>query len=189
VELPGTQREADALKRRFAGAAVYTKKEAQERVVKEKASGYRYLHLASHAFFNDGAPLLSSVVLANPPPGSEDDGFLTAREIFDLDLSATDLVVLSACNTARGEKRSGEGVIGLTWALFVAGAPTQVLSQWAVDDASTATLMERFYAKLSQPQAGKGEALRAAALSLRRDRKHAHPYYWAPFILVGDWRR
>ena len=189
VELPGTQREADALERRFPRAAVYTKKEAQERVVKEKAAGYRYLHLASHAFFNDAAPLLSSVVLAEPLPGSGDDGFLTAREIFELDLSAADLVVLSACNTARGEKRSGEGVIGLTWALFVAGAPTQVLSQWAVDDASTATLMQRFYAEVSRGKLGKGEALRAAALSLRRDRKHTHPYYWAPFIVVGDWRR
>ena len=189
VGLPGTQREANALERRFPRAAVYTGTKAQEQIVKEKAAGYRYVHLASHAFFNDAAPLLSSVVLANPPPGSGDDGFLTAREIFDLDLSAADLVVLSACNTARGEKRSGEGVIGLTWALFVAGAPTQVLSQWSVNDASTATLMERFYAKLSHPQTGKGEALRAAALSLRRDRKHAHPYYWAPFILVGDWRR
>jgi CHAT domain-containing protein len=97
------------------------------------------------------------------------------------------MVVLSACNTARGEKKSGEGIVGLTWALFVAGAPTQVLSQWAVNDASTATLMERFYRKVSRSEA-KGASLRSAALSLLKDTKHAHPYYWAPFILVGDWR-
>jgi CHAT domain-containing protein len=134
--------------------------------------------------------LLSSVVLASPPAGSPEDGFLTAREIFDLDLSAAEMVVLSACNTARGEKRSGEGIVGLTWALFVAGAPTQVLSQWAVDDASTATLMQRFYANLTgQGQTAKGAALRRAALTLLRDGgRHRHPYYWAPFVLIGDWR-
>ena len=189
VNLPGTQREADALKHDFPTAAVYTRQQAQETIVKQKAAGYRYLHLASHAFFNDAAPLLSSIVLANPPAGSTEDGFLTAREIFDLHLSA-DMVVLSACNTARGEKRSGEGIVGLTWALFVAGAPTQVLSQWAVNDASTATLMERFYAGVAK-KAAKGASLRQAALALladKKDRRHAHPYYWAPFILVGDWR-
>jgi CHAT domain-containing protein len=145
--------------------------------------------LASHAFFNDAAPLLSSVVLASPPAGSNEDGFLTAREIFDMDLSAAEMVVLSACNTARGQKRSGEGIIGLTWALFVAGAPTQVLSQWAVDDASTATLMGRFYQNLAWGRAAKGQALRQAALSLLQNKRHRHPYYWAPFVLMGDWRR
>ncbi len=187
--LPGTQREANALSRRFPGGAIYTGKEAQEQLFKEKAAGFRYIHLASHAFLNDDAPLLSSIVLANPPPGSPEDGFLTAREIFDLDLSAADLVVLSACNTARGRTPTGEGLVGLTWALFVAGAPTQVVSQWSVDDSSTATLMERFYAGLSRGRFGKGAVLRSAALSIMRDGKHGHPYYWAPFILIGAWRR
>jgi CHAT domain-containing protein/Flp pilus assembly protein TadD len=188
VPLPGTQEEADLLKQGFKDAAIYTQEQAQEALAKREAGKYRYVHLASHAFFNDAAPLLSSVVLAQPPQGSPEDGFLTAREIFELNLSA-DLVVLSACNTARGERKSGEGVVGLTWALFVAGAPTQVLSQWAVEDASTARLMQRFYAGLAPGQAGKGAALRAAALSLGKERRHAHPYYWAPFVLVGDWRK
>jgi CHAT domain-containing protein len=185
--LPGTEWEAQAIHRDFSDAKVYTGKEAQEVVVKREAGKYRYLHFATHGFFNDAAPLMSSIVLAEPAPGSEEDGFLTAREVFDLDLSA-DMVVLSACNTGRGEKRSGEGIVGMTWALFVAGAPTQVVSQWSVDDASTATLMERFYGGIKRGEA-KGLALRAAALSLRKDGKHAHPYYWAPFILVGDWRK
>jgi CHAT domain-containing protein len=185
-----TEREATALRSDFKNAAIYIGEAAQETIVKREASKYRYVHLASHAFFNDAAPLLSSIVLANPPEGSDEDGFLTAREIFDLNLSAADMVVLSACNTGRGEKRSGEGIVGLTWALFVAGAPTQVLSQWAVDDASTATLMQRFYAALIGGRAGHGKAraLRAAELSLLRDGKHRHPYYWAPFLLMGDWR-
>jgi CHAT domain-containing protein/Tfp pilus assembly protein PilF len=186
TRLPGTQREADTLKQDFPGASVYTGKEAQEGTAKQEGGKYRYLHFATHGFFNDAAPLMSAIVLALPPRESEEDGFLTAREVFDLDLSA-EMVVLSACNTGRGEKRSGEGMVGMTWALFVAGAPTQVVSQWSVDDASTATLMERFYSGIKRGEA-KGAALRQAALSLRKDGQHAHPYYWAPFVLVGDWR-
>lgn len=183
--LPGTQREVDMLHKAIPDAAIYTGAAAQEAIVKQTAGEYRYVHIASHAFFNDASPLLSSIVLAQPVPGSKDDGFLTARELFDMNLQA-DMVVLSACNTAQGDKRSGEGIIGLTWALFVAGTPTQVVSQWAVDDASTATLMGDFYSHLAQ---GKGAALRAAELTLLNDGKHAHPYYWAPFILMGDWRK
>src|SRR5262249_26475397 len=141
-----------------------TGNKAQEAVVKAQASRYRYLHFATHGFLNDVSPLLSSIVLAQPPAGSSDDGFLTAREIFGLNLNA-EMTVLSACNTGRGEARSGEGIIGLTWALFVAGCPTQVASQWSVDDLSTARLMARFYTRLKAGQ-GKGNALRRAALSL-----------------------
>ena len=185
VDLPGTQREADALAKRFPSATIYTRAKAQESIVKQEVSKFQRIHLASHAFVNDASPLLSSVVLANPTLGSGDDGFLTAREIFDLDLSGVEMVVLSACNTARGAKQGGEGVMGLTWALFAAGCPTQVLSQWAVDDSSTATLMTRFYDGLAKG-ASKGESLRQAASSLRKTGKYAHPYFWAPFILVGD---
>ncbi|WP_394796958.1 CHAT domain-containing protein [Armatimonas sp.] len=185
MDLPGTQREADALTKRFPKSTVYTRSKAQESVVKATASQFQRIHLASHAFVNDAAPLLSSIVLANPTPSSGDDGFLTAREIFDLDLSRIELVVLSACNTARGQTQGGEGVIGLTWALFAAGCPTQVLSQWAVDDSSTATLMTRFYAGLAKGT-GKSAALQQAARHVRREPSHSHPYYWAPFVLIGD---
>jgi CHAT domain-containing protein len=183
--LPGTQREADALAKDFSDASIYTGKQAQEATFKQEAGKFRYLHLATHGFFNDATPLWSSIVLAQPGDDKE-DGFLTAREIFDLNLSA-EMVVLSACNTARGEKVGGEGVVGLTWALFAAGCPTQVVSQWSVDDASTAALMERFYGGVKSGQA-KGKALRGAGLSLLKDGQHSHPYYWAPFVLVGDWR-
>ena len=187
IALPGTQREANALKRLFPSATLMTGKAAQEDKAKSEASQYKYLHFATHGFFNNASPMLSSLVLAQPSSGSKDDGFLTAREIFELDLLA-EMVVLSACNTARGVQRTGDGVIGLTWALFVAGCPTQVVSQWAVDDASTATLMTSFYGNLAKGKMGKGAALRQASLSLMSSPKHAHPYYWAPFILMGDWR-
>ncbi len=184
--LPGTQWEASAIRADFPSALIHTGMQAQEATAKRQAGQFRYLHFATHSVFNDAAPMMSSIVLADPGAASPEDGLLTAREIFDLNWPA-ELVVLSACNTARGEQRSGEGIVGLTWALFVAGAPTQVLSQWAVADASTAQLMKSFYANLKTGRA-KGEALRGASLSLMKDGKHAHPFYWAPFVLIGDWR-
>jgi CHAT domain-containing protein/Tfp pilus assembly protein PilF len=186
ASLPGTQQEADALAKLFPDAAIFTGDKAQEAVVKSEGGKYRYLHFATHGFCNDADPMLSAIVLAAPPKDSHDDGFLTAREIAELKLNA-ELVVLSACNTARGEERSGEGVIGLSWALLVAGCPSEVVSQWSVDDASTATLMADFYVRLKAGE-GKGTALAAAAGQLRSGAKYRHPYYWAPFILIGDWR-
>jgi len=186
VPLPGTQREADALKKSLGDVRVASGMDAQEATVKAEAARNRVLHFATHGFFNDGSPLSSCLVLAKPRDAGE-DGFLTAREIFALDLSGVEMTVLSACNTGRGEKRRGEGVIGLTWALFAAGCPTQVLSQWAVNDTSTAMLMERFYQRISAGEA-KSSALRDAALSLSHDAETSHPYYWAPFVLYGDWR-
>jgi CHAT domain-containing protein/tetratricopeptide (TPR) repeat protein len=195
--LPGTQLEADAIKKSFPGSKIFTGDKAQEAIVKQHAGNYSILHFATHGLFNEYAPLESGIVLAAPPSSlrvqappeqaaAEEDGLLRAREIFDLNLNA-DLVVLSACDTGRGQKQSGEGVVGLSWALFVAGAPTQVLSQWAVADQSTAQLMESFYSNLEAKKA-KGVALRAASLALMKDGKHSHPFYWAPFVLLGDWR-
>jgi CHAT domain-containing protein/tetratricopeptide (TPR) repeat protein len=186
--LPATQQEADALQKIFSDANIQTGKAALKSLVQQEGGRYRYLHLATHGFYNDAAPLLSCIALAQSSPGDTESVFLTAREIFDMTLSA-ELVVLSACETGRGEKRSGEGIMGLTWALFVAGAPAQVVSQWNVNDVGTATLMEAFYAGLKRGQP-KETALRAAALSLLNgsDPHYRHPYYWAPFFLMGDWR-
>lgn len=186
--LSGTQREADALLKLFPDAKLLTGTRAQESTFKARAGNYRYLHLATHGFVNDGSPLLSCVVLAKPSGTPTEDGFLTAREIYGLNLNA-EMTVLSACNTARGENRTGEGVIGLTWALFVAGCPTQVVSQWAVDDASTAMLMARFYENVRVRKMGKAQALQEAESWLRgQGAKYSHPYYWAPFVLNGAWQ-
>jgi CHAT domain-containing protein/Tfp pilus assembly protein PilF len=186
--LPGTQREADVLKKLFPNAMVLTGDKAQEGVFKEKAGSYRYLHLATHGFVNDSSPLLSSVILAKPSSETMEDGFLTAREIYGLNLNA-EMTVLSACNTARGENRTGEGVVGLTWALFVAGCPTQVVSQWAVDDKSTALLMSRFYENLKVRSMAKAASLKEAEVWLQKQNaKYRHPYYWAPFVLNGAWK-
>ena len=107
-------------------------------------------------------------------------------EVMKLDLKA-DLVVLSACETARGKVGNGEGMIGLSWAFFVAGAPATVASQWSVDAASTTELMVGFHRNLERHK-GKAESLRQAMLKLLNGKKYNHPFYWAGFVVVGDGR-
>ena len=106
-----------------------------------------------------------------------------------LDLHA-DLAVLSACQTARGQVGSGEGLIGMSWALFIAGTSTTVASQWKVDSASTARLMIDFHRNLQSEsgssQASPAEALRRAAIKLMADPKYRHPFFWSGFVVVGN---
>jgi len=129
--------------------------------------------------------LQSGLLLAEPAADTGEDGILTARELMELALSA-EMVVLSACETARGQARPGEGAIGMVWALTVSGVPTQVLSQWKVSDESTVMLMSHYYKALRAGQSP-AAALREAALALRQQKRFQHPYYWAPFICISSW--
>jgi CHAT domain-containing protein len=160
---------------------------AREETFKATASKYSVLHFASHGVLDDVNPLYSRLLLAT---GSEtDDGFLEAREIMKLDLHA-DLAVLSACQTGRGRFGSGEGLIGMSWALFIAGTSTTVASQWKVDSASTTRLMIDFHRNLQSEkgpsQANPAEALRRAAIKLMADPKYRHPFFWSGFVVVGN---
>jgi CHAT domain-containing protein len=120
---------------------------------------------------------------------TENDGLLHAREIIDLDLDA-DLAVLSACETVNGRISPGEGVIGMSWAFFVAGARSVVVSHWRVNSGSTARLMENFYHAMARQSdlngRNKSQAIREASLGLLRDRRCRHPFYWAGFVLVSS---
>ena len=186
--LPGTRAEAEAIAKSFPDTVTLTGLNATETNLRKSLVGARYLHIATHGFFNDAAPLLSSLVLAEPAQVTlADDGLLTAREIIDLNLSRTEMTVLSACSTGRGEDKNGEGMVGLTWSLFAAGCPAQVVSQWAVNDTATATLMTQFYTELKAGKS-KGDSLREAALTLAHNPRTSHPYYWASFVLFGDAR-
>jgi CHAT domain-containing protein len=148
--------------------------------------------------------LLSGLALAGanrePKPG-EDDGILTALEVAELDLRKVDLAVLSACETGLGETAGGEGLLGLQRAFQVSGARTVVASLWKVDDKWTRSLMERFYENLWQKKMTKLQALREAQRWVMREAPRrgldfledkplrvAPPYYWAAFVLSGDWR-
>jgi CHAT domain-containing protein/lipopolysaccharide biosynthesis regulator YciM len=165
---------------------VYVGAAALEERFKAEAGAYRVLHLATHGILDDRSPMYSHLLLSQAGGSEKEDGLLEAWEIMNLDLKA-DLAVLSACETARGRVGAGEGVIGLSWALFVAGVPTTVVSQWKVLDVSTQELMVEFHRQLkTKPAQGKAEALRQAALKVMKSQRH--PFHWAGFILVGDGR-
>lgn len=135
------------------------------------------------------SPLLrSGLALAGANRGSRDgdDGLLTALEAAGLDLWGTKLVVLAACDTGVGEVRNGDGVYGLRRALVLAGAESQIISLWPVSDRGTRDLMVGFYQRLLDAQ-GRGAALRQVQLQMLRGTQHTHPYYWASFILSGQW--
>src|SRR5207245_9104544 len=121
------------------------------------------------------SPMYSRLIMARAENDPTDDGLLEAREVMQLTLHA-DLVVLSACQTARGRIGAGEGIIGMSWAFFVAGVPTMVASQWKVDSASTAKLMIDFHKRLKEETPTKprtkASALQQAALTLMKDQRY-----------------
>jgi CHAT domain-containing protein/tetratricopeptide (TPR) repeat protein len=149
---------------------------------------YRIVHLATHAFADTERPELSGLVLSLRNAGGEaEDGVLRLHDIYGLELGA-DLVVLSACQTALGKEIRGEGVVGLTRGFMYAGARTVVASLWSSPDVATSELMTRFYRHLLKEDRAPSDALRAAQLSLARTARWRSPYYWAGFIVQGDWR-
>lgn len=167
---------------------VYVRDDARESVLKERIASrsYRFLHLATHGLIDEEEPDFSSIVLTTTDDDGQ-DGFLLAAEIFNLELDV-DLVVLSACETGLGQMIKGEGIVGLTRAFMYAGAPSLVVSLWKVADESTSQLMELFYNAMVQQNASKVKALRDAKLQLISVEELAHPFHWAPFVLVGDWK-
>jgi CHAT domain-containing protein len=167
---------------------IYLRNKATEENLKQKndLDKFNYIHFATHGFINEDKPDLSSLVLTSGKNSGE-DGFLQAAEIFKLKLNP-ELVVLSACQTGLGKLVRGEGIVGLTRAFMYAGAPSVLVSLWSVSDMSTATLMGAFYKNLIKNKLSKTDALRQAQLTLISDPTYSHPFYWAPFILIGDWR-
>jgi CHAT domain-containing protein len=154
----------------------------------DELSHYRVVHFAAHGLLNDKHPELSGIVLSLlDRQGKEQDGFLTLADVFRMNLTA-DLVVLSACGTALGREVRGEGLIGLTRGFMYAGAARVVASLWNVDDAATADLMAHFYKRLLKDGQRPAEALRWAQAEMREQKRWRHPYYWAAFVLQGEWR-
>jgi CHAT domain-containing protein/tetratricopeptide (TPR) repeat protein len=165
---------------------LHLRRDAREELAKAEAPGFAVLHFATHGIFDDQNALSSRLVFS-PPRSSTEDGFLEAREIMQLKLHA-DVAVLSACETARGRIGAGEGVIGMSWALFVAGCPTTIVSQWKVSSASTTDLMIELHRALLASDRGSrstAQALRRAALAVRAKPAYRHPFYWSPFVAVG----
>ena len=149
---------------------------------------YQIIHFATHSLLNNQHPQLSGIVLSLvDEQGHPQDGFLRLYEIFNLKLAA-DLVVLSACQTALGKEIKGEGLVGLTRGFMYAGAPRVVASLWKVSDKATAELMKRFYEKMLKDRMRPAAALRAAQVSMLKEKQWEAAYYWAGFVLQGEWR-
>ena len=203
LDLPASVVEAEFVAQQFSGATLLLEDAATEAAVRAVIPTVPLVHFATHGILDEAMPLNSSLLLAG---GDE----LTVYELMLLRLQAR-LVVLSACSTGQGETTGGDDVLGLTRALLAAGAEAAVVSLWPVDDAATALFMQAFYARLARGQAPR-QALREAQVVLRsmtmseieaRTRGHRrspkpaaahipadeggfrHPYFWAPFVLVG----
>ena len=150
-------------------------------------SQYRMIHFATHGLLNSENPELSGVVLSLvDSQGNPQNGFLGLRQVYNLKLPAQ-LVVLSACQTGLGKEIQGEGLVGLTRGFMYAGTPRVVASLWSVNDAATAELMKRFYQNMLQKKLTQAAALRSAQVELWQQQQIGAPYYWAAFVLQGDW--
>jgi len=170
--IPEAAAEALAVAGRFPDAEVRVGEEATLSVLRGEVAGRGALHLACHGLFRSDNPMFSSLKLH--------DGWLTAADAVSLDLDGT-LVALSACESGRSEVIGGDETLGLTRAFLGAGAAALAVSLWLVQDETTAELMTRWYERMRN---GEGRAsLRAAQLELKE--RHSHPYYWAPFVLIG----
>ncbi|MBK8575454.1 MAG: CHAT domain-containing protein [Elusimicrobia bacterium] len=163
-----------------------TSMEAGEKELKNKdLSIYRYLIFATHGILDNTVPYINEPALVLNQLGTDEnnDGFLTMREVMNLNINA-EVVALTACQTGLGKNVSGEGVMGLGRAFQYAGANSVLVSLWSVGEISTTILVQKFFEFLKEGKT-KREALRLARAEVRRV-GYEHPFFWAPFILVGD---
>jgi CHAT domain-containing protein len=212
LSLPYAEDEIRHIKRSFPLTKTYVDKEAQKDTIIKISPNYNIIHFATHGELYPASPLFSNLRLAK---GKEDDGRLTVLEIFNLDLNNATLVTLSACETGLGKITTGDDLVGFTRGFIYAGTPSVVASLWKVNDESTSKMMNLFYKNLKSNK--KVEALRSSQIEMIRgktgkgivrgvggitgpkgkkeDLKQqttvvdgSHPYFWAPFVLFGDWQ-
>ncbi len=179
--LPHTAEELQGIAGLFDDSEIWLRDNATETNVKEAdLSPYKYVHFACHGVLNENKPSYSGLMLT---ADSTENGFLQMYEIYNLDLNA-DLVTLSACHSGIGKEISGEGMIGLSRAFMYAGTPSLLVSLWPINDRSTADFMAEFYGNLQDK--GRAESLRETQLSFIDSPEYSHPFYWAPFVMVGE---
>jgi CHAT domain-containing protein len=172
--IPAVTEEAKSVAQHLPRAEILSDRRATVQALLTKAPGRSVLHFACHGMFRADSPMFSSLKLH--------DGWLTAADVMRMDLNDA-LVTLSACESGRNEVYAGDEIIGLTRGFLGAGAATLVASLWLVQDGTTAWLMERWYEQLSDG-VGRAAALRNSQLALKE--RFSHPYYWAPFVLIGQ---
>jgi CHAT domain-containing protein len=182
--LPYAEQEANTIAQ-IIGSTALTGRQATKATVLDRISQAEIIHFATHGLFEYLNENIPGAITFTPDPNdtnTNDNGFLTAREIIDLQLKAN-LVVLSACDTGRG-RITGDGVIGLSRSFLIAGTPSIVVSLWAVNDRSTASFMGEFYRQFNQPSTNKAQALRQAMLNTMQ--QYPNPIDWAAFTLIGE---
>ena len=184
VPLGFAEIEVANIKRLFPENEVYSKNKATEARAKGRSASSDIIHFACHGEFNDKQPMQSGLLLSKD---KDDDGCLQVHEIFGLDLRNANLVTLSACDTALSRIYGGDDLVGLSRGFVYAGTPSILATLWKVDDRSTSILMETFYDNWHKKGMSKPEALRQAQITLKSMPAYKQPYYWAPFVMIGDW--
>lgn len=174
--LPGTINEVDSVAEFYSNNKLFKEGDMTVEHLKDYAGKTLYLHIATHGVIDSSNPAFSRLIMA--------DDVLSVKDIFNIPVT-TDFVTLSACKTGLGSFTEGDELIGLSRAFFYAGTPSLMVSMWSVSDESTAEFMKEFYKTLKKGST-KAEALRDAELALMK--KYPAPFYWAPFVLMGDWR-
>ncbi|WP_354624211.1 CHAT domain-containing protein [Psychromonas sp. MME2] len=179
LALPGAEQEAKSIASQQTDTTLLLRSAATETQIKQNGAKFKTIHFASHGIFDPDAPLSSGLLLA---ADNSNDGILTVRELYDLNLNA-ELVTLSACETGLGKIANGDDVVGFTRGFLYAGTNSIISSLWKVDDHATSQLMQNFYSNLTETP-DKRLALKQAQLAIKAD-YNRHPYYWAAFQLTG----
>lgn len=190
IRLPYASEEADAISAAAPRGTIFVAKgfdANRETAMSSDIGRYQIVHFATHGFLDSEHPELSGIVLTMVDRnGVKKNGLMPLHDIYGLNLSAQ-LTVLSACQTALGKDVKGEGFVGLTHSFLSAGSKSVVASLWKVDDRATAALMAEFYDSMLQKGMTPAAALRAAKLKLMKDPRWSAPYYWAGFVLQGEY--
>jgi CHAT domain-containing protein len=184
VPLGFAEQEGAAISKLFPVRELYTREKATKTLLENKSASFNVIHFACHGQFNERQPMQSGLLLAKD---ATSDGFLQVHEIFSLNLKSASLVTLSACETALAKIQGGDDLVGLSRGFIYAGTPSLLATLWEVDDQSTALLMESFYKNWLKGMS-KPEALRQAQVKLKEMPQYRHPFYWAAFEMIGDWR-
>jgi CHAT domain-containing protein len=184
VPLPGAEREVKQLADMFSTKQVYIQQEATKATFKARANQASVLHVAAHAEVDVVDPLFSRILFASGPA---ENGLLEAREIFQINLGGVTLVTLSACESGLGKVARGDEILGFTRSFLSAGASSIIASLWPVADESTELLMTRLYRDLVLGN-DLMTAMQAAQVEVQKNRRFAHPFFWAPFNVIGNGR-
>jgi len=167
----------------------YVRSQATKANVVKSVTGRNIVHFACHGISGHlYGDLFASLVLTVVKPGDpDDDGFLTLDTIFRLKMASCELAILGACDTNVGTHQSGEGTWSISRGFLAAGSRRVVASNWRVDDEATAELISDFVGNTHQSEGGFAESLRQAKITIKSNAKWQHPYYWAPFVLIGTY--